>query len=312
MQNQVRELFQRKVGIRKIAQALKISRNTVRSILRELEKTESPALPEWASGINWAPAKLERQKGASYKVLHSELAPAVTYKVFWHGFRRICPEAPEVTIRIEHKPGEKSFFDFADGIDIIDRFTGEITSTELLVGVLPFSSLTAGEFVLNQKQPTLIAAIENVFFSFGGTTPYITVDNLRSAISRSHIYDPDVNLGFTEFANHWGFAVLPARPYKPKDKAAVESAIGVIQRQFYQEVRNTSFYSLAELNAAFKQYLQRLNSEPNMSCRPIRNRAPFSRNAFSSSVQGRGVCKRIASNTAIVPTIELGTSSFTR
>ncbi|MBC7421434.1 MAG: hypothetical protein H7328_11970 [Bdellovibrio sp.] len=62
-----------------------------------------------------------------------------------------------------------------------------------------------------------------------------------------------------EFANHWDFAVIPARPYKPRDKAAVEAGIGVIQRQFFQEVRNEVFYTLGELNNRFKIFLEKLN-----------------------------------------------------
>ncbi len=45
--------------------------------------------------------------------------------------------------------------------------------------------------------------------------------------------------------------MLPARPYKPRDKATVEAAIGAIQRGFFQEVRNRKFYSLGDLNEAF-------------------------------------------------------------
>ena len=81
-----------------------------------------------------------------------------------------------------------------------------------------------------------------------------------AAVDRAHWYDPDVNPAFVDFANHWGFAVIPARPERPRDKGANESGIGVIQRQFYQEVRGRTFYSLAELNAAFREYLGRLNA----------------------------------------------------
>jgi transposase len=58
-----------------------------------------------------------------------------------------------------------------------------------------------------------------------------------------------------------GFAVLPARPYKARDKGSGEAHIGVVQRGFFQEVRNRLFYSLQELNQALKDYLERLNHE---------------------------------------------------
>ncbi len=55
--------------------------------------------------------------------------------------------------------------------------------------------------------------------------------------------------------------MLPARPYKPRDKATVEAAIGAVQRGFFQEVRNRKFYSLGDLNEAFRRYLTRFNAD---------------------------------------------------
>lgn len=265
MEEQVLKLFNEQgLKIRRIAKALKISRNTVRAILRERGRPEqAPPMPIWAKPVDWEKVKREYHGGVTLKVLAQESAPEVTYKVFWHYFRGLVPAATEsVTIRLEHKPGEKTFFDFADGIDVVDRRTGEKTKTQLFSAVLPFSSIVAGEFVLDQKQPTLIRAAEDAFYELGGVTPNVIVDNLRSAVRRSHLYDPDVNQTFIEFANHWGFAVLPARPYRPKDKAAVEAGIGVTQRQFYNEVRDRTFYSLSELNQAYREFKKRLNASP--------------------------------------------------
>jgi transposase len=55
-----------------------------------------------------------------------------------------------------------------------------------------------------------------------------------------------------------GFAVLPARPRKPRDKGSGETHIGVLQRDFYQQVRNHVFYSLEELNTVLRRYLEEL------------------------------------------------------
>jgi hypothetical protein len=108
----------------------------------------------------------------------------------------------------------------------------------------------------------MMKAVENIFYAFGGVTPYAVFDNLKGAVTRAHIYDPEVNKGFCQFANHWGFAVLPARPYRPQDKGSVERAIGVIQQGFFNEVRNRVFYSLRELNEALWDYLRKLNQAP--------------------------------------------------
>lgn len=122
------------------------------------------------------------------------------------------------------------------------------------------SSYTFGEFTFTERRDDLIRSMESAFRYFGGVTPYVTVDNQKAAVSQAHWYDPEVNPAFVDFANHWGFAVIPARPFRPRDKGGNESGIGVVQRQFYQEVRNRTFYTLDELNRAFKEYLERLNT----------------------------------------------------
>ena len=47
---------------------------------------------------------------------------------------------------------------------------------------------------------------------------------------------------------HYGFGVLPARPYKPRDKAVVESAVQVAQRWIVAALRHRKFFSLEEAN----------------------------------------------------------------
>jgi len=264
MQEQIKKMWDKKVSIRKIAKALGVSRKTVRKILgikkEESEKTKETPEPV-ASPINWEDVRKEVGAGCTIKQIHKEVAPLMSYLHFWREFRRQVPVVPEVTIRLHHKPGERVHIDFTDGLFIVDRKTGKKTMTQLFVGVLPFSSYTFGEFVLGQKLPTFMGVQERMFFFFGGVTPYVTPDNLKSGVHQAHLYDPDVNPTYCDFANHMGFAVLPARPYKSKDKASVESANGVIQRSFFQEVRHKTFYSLSELNECFREYLHRLNHD---------------------------------------------------
>lgn len=266
MQKQVLELIEKNYSKREVARMLGVSKNTVKRILREYHasgevSSSVKSEPVWSQIINWDEIHREHGLGATIGILHKEYAPDVNYTTFWRRFTdgRVNKD---ICLRLEHKPGEKAFFDFCDGITIYDPITGEAKTTELFCGVLAFSSLTYAEFTWTQKREDLLRPIENAFHYFGGVTPYATVDNQRAAIDRAHVYDPNVNKVFVNFANHMGFAVLPARPYKPRDKAANEGAIGVIQRQFYQEVRNRRFTSLHELNQVLREYLLRLNAAP--------------------------------------------------
>jgi len=261
MQKQILDLHARGLTARKIAKTLKVGRNTIRRVLeRGAIANPGAGVPDWAKSIDWEKVRLEVSRGVQMNILSREYAEGkISYVQFWREYHKKYPNQPTITMRLDHRPGEKCFFDYSEGIDIIDRATGEVTKTSLMCGVMAMSSMTAGEFTLTQKRDDLIRSMENCFRFFGGVAPYVTVDNQKAAVNQAHWYDPDVNPAFIDFANHWGFAVVPARPNRPQDKGGNECGIGVIQRQFYQEVRDKQFYSLIELNRVFAEYLSRLN-----------------------------------------------------
>lgn len=265
MQDQIKSLLSQGLSIRKVAQALDVSRQTVRKYgaesTAEVETVEPSAAVEWERAINWSEVARAAANGTTVKQLHAEYAPEVTYHRFRRRLRVKASVSPAVTIRLEHKSGERTQIDYCDGIAIVDRATGEKRKTHLFCGVLPFSSYAFGEFVWNQKLASFIESHERMWAYFGGVTPYVVIDNLKAGVKKAHRYDPDVNPTYCDYGNHQGFAVLPARPYTPRDKACVEATIGAIQRSFFQEVRNRSFYSLDDLNRAFRSFLDRFNKQ---------------------------------------------------
>src|SRR5919108_6009117 len=87
-------------------------------------------------------------------------------------------------------------------------------------------------------------------------------DNTRSGVSRACRYEPDLNRTYQEMAMHYGVAVLPARPYKPRDKAKVENGVQVVERWIVAALRHRRFFSLAALNQAIRELLQKLNQRP--------------------------------------------------
>ena len=252
-------------SIRAIARCFELSRRRY-EVFRE-PVAEPPVRRTVGMGkMDWDYVRQEVYgKGTTVKQIGQEVAPEIAYVKFWRVFREQArPLKPHpnksrsgwITSR-RKKPRSIS----ATVLLITERETGKKTLTQFFLGVLPFSSYTFGEFVLDQKLPTFIGVQQRMFAYFGGVTPYLVVDNLKSGVHKADLYDPDVNPTYCDFANHMGFAVLPARPYKPRDKGSGESHIGVIQRGFFQEVRNRVFYSLAELNEALRHYLERLNHQ---------------------------------------------------
>lgn len=272
---QILEMHRAGHSINKIAAALKMCKKTAKKVIeakeaclpaREGEEEArgfSQPLPAWLQALDVETLIKEVQKGVPYLTLYKEQKDLpVAYWAFWKALSRVAGAAkePTTTMRLKHTPGQKTFVDYTDGIDIYCPETGEIQSTQLFVGTLPFSSLVYAEFTFDQKLRTFIASHERMWTFFGGVTPYTVTDNLKASVVRADLYDPDKNKTFTAYANHAGFAVLPARPNRPKDKANVECHAGLLQRTFFQEVRNHTFTSLAELNQALLKFLDTLNN----------------------------------------------------
>jgi transposase len=87
-------------------------------------------------------------------------------------------------------------------------------------------------------------------------------DNPRTGVTRACRYEPDLNRTYLEMAQHYGIAVLPARPWKPRDKAKVENAVGIVERWILAALRHRRFFAIADLNEAIEELLERLNNRP--------------------------------------------------
>ena len=202
--------------------------------------------------------------GVSLNVIHEELVAenkvTVQYPGFWKQVQKFANLSEATMVRV-FKPGERSEIDYADGIDIMDPATGEVRSTEFFVGVLCHSRYTFAEFTLTQSSADFLESHVNMFEYFGGTPQVISPDNLKSAVTKAHRYDPTINQAYTRLAEHYDIAVVPARVRTPKDKAIVERTIQIFQRYFFMKVRNRTFTSLLELNQCLKEHLVIFNQK---------------------------------------------------
>lgn len=164
------------------------------------------------------------------------------------------------TLRITHKAGEKMFVDFSgDKPHYINSSTGEIIYVELFVSVLGASSYTFATALRSQGLEDWIRAHIKAFEYFEGCPEIVVPDNLKSGVKRACIYDPEINPLYSEMAEHYNIAVIPARAYKPKDKAKVENGVLNAQRRILAVIRNKDFFSLSELNQGIQDALVKLN-----------------------------------------------------
>jgi transposase len=143
---------------------------------------------------------------------------------------------------------------------LIDSQTGEPIPTQLFVCVWGASTYTFAEATLSQKLPDWIGSHTRAFDYFGCTPKIVVPDCLKSAVSRACRYEPELNPTYADMASHYGICVIPARPARPRDKAKVENGVLIAKRWILAVLRHRKFYTLADLNAAIRELLERLNN----------------------------------------------------
>jgi transposase len=167
----------------------------------------------------------------------------------------------DVVLRHEYRAGEKLFVDYAgDKIPIYDRHTGEVDfQASLFVAVLGASSYTFVEATRSQDLSCWISSHIRALEFMGGAPEVVIPDNTKTGVKHPCRYEPELNPTYRELAEHYGFAVVPARPYRPRDKAKVEAGVQLAQRWIIAALRRQKFFNLGDLNEAIMDLLDRLN-----------------------------------------------------
>jgi transposase len=290
------------VALQAIAKAVDISRNTVKKYLRLIEIREVSAeallqLPDEALEAMLAdPDGGDEQRlaalSALFPYMEKELRrTGVTRWILWGEYKQKHPDgfsysrfcdhfkqyrvSQSGSLRFEYKPGDKLFIDFTGKkLAVVDPTTAEVNEVEVYVAILGYSQLTYVQAVSSQRKEDFIAATENALHFFGGVPQVLIPDNLKSAVTRADKYEAEINAAFLDFANHYGTAVMPARSYKPQDKAHVERAVNIAYSRIFAPLRNRVFHTLRELNEAIGELLI-IHNDTHFRQRPISRRTLF-------------------------------------
>ena len=207
------------------------------------------------------------KKGMTLMLLwveHKELHPdGYEYSQFCQLYRDWRKKL-DVTMRQDHKAGEKMFVDFPGlTIPIYDERDLTVSfQAELFVAVLGASSYLYAEALRSQELVHWCHAHENAFEAYGGCPAICVPDNLRSGVTKPHRYEADVNATYQEMAQHYGVVIIPARSYKPRDKAKVEVAVQIAERWIIMRLRKERFTSLGALNERIGELVEVINQRP--------------------------------------------------
>lgn len=263
IQDEIKRLKKLEHSQRKIAKILGIDRATVKRYWDTSPPVPTVATPSWVMELDWEYISKELKK-ASKKIIYEELSETFdlpSYQAFCqylrnHGFEK----EPEITIKIDRKPGESVEVDYSgDSVSILNPATGELYEVELFVGSMSFSGKFYAEFTLTQKLEDFIRAHNNMFTYFGGVADFIIPDNCKTAVIKADKYDPVTNSTYNDMCKHYKIAIDPADSYSPRHKPNVENAVKYLQTDFLARIRNKTFTSLIELNMELRKWLAKAN-----------------------------------------------------
>ncbi len=162
-----------------------------------------------------------------YKALHEQRA--YQYTQFCHHYRQ-WRDRLKHSMRQTHKVGEKCFIDYCGPtVPIVNASTGEIRQAQVFVAVLGASNYTYSEATWTQKLFDWVGSHVNALEYVGGVPEIMVPDNLKSATKKPCRYEAQINDSYLHMANYYNTAIIPARPYKPKDKEKAEAGVLLVE-----------------------------------------------------------------------------------
>jgi len=228
---------------------------------------------------NQTRAKKGKYSEPDFSRVHQDLKQkCITMLLLWEEYRQAHPndgysysqfcrrykswrDKQTFSMRQTHKAGEKIFVDYCGPtIPVINPATGECINAQIFVAVLGASNYTFACASKSQNQADWINAHVKTFDFFGGVPELVIPDNLKSAVIKTHRYKPDINPAYLQMASYYQTAIIPARPYKPKDKSKAEVAVQIVERWILARLRHQEFFTLAALNLTISEYLIDLNN----------------------------------------------------
>jgi len=268
----------------RISESVKVHRKTVRDYVSRakasgIKSADIEGMTEEKYQLIFCTSSSGRKRKKaelSYEYLSTEIRRrGVTLLLLWEeylsensqgcGYSTFCDrylqwsKKHKLSMRISHKAGEKCFVDYSGMTFPIyngDKPDEILYQAEVFVGALGASNYTYLEASESQKLINWIGSHVRMFEYFGGVPKVVVPDNLKSAVNKACIYDPETNQSYRELACHYNLAIVPTRVAKPKDKAKVEKAVQETQRWLLAPLRDEHFYSIAELNLALWRLLE--------------------------------------------------------
>lgn len=186
-----------------------------------------------------------------------------SYRQFCENYAKWCEENKE-TLHFNAVIGQKMEVDFAGKtFHMVDRLTGEAVEIVVFVAILPYSQYIYAEGMVSTKEPQWIDVNNRALQYFGGVPALVICDNYKQAvIANKDWIAPELNKDYAEWAEHNHTVILPAKVKKPKYKSSVENAVGILEKGFFHDMEEMTYFSLEQFNRDLRRHLNELNNAP--------------------------------------------------
>ena len=191
---------------------------------------------------------------------------AMSYSTFCRAYSVYKQDLPtsmnEVCMSFQWDPGKVAMIDYSGDPLYYTDSDGKRQRAEIFVGVMPYSNLTYCLATQDQTRQSWLLACKGMLEYFGAVPEYVLLDNSTSLVTKADPYAPQYCADFKGMASYYGFTPMAVRPGKPRDKAAVEGSVGIVQRRVTNVLSTDQFLSLDDVNSGIRPLLEELNNRP--------------------------------------------------
>jgi transposase len=257
----VKRLSKNGAKIKQIARQLKMSKNTVKKLLKQENE------PQYQRR-NYS-TKIDRYKdqiatwylSSEYDYIGTRIIRELQ-KIGYQGsegpvyryLRTLKEEKQTVslkaTVRFETPLGDQAQFDWSPYKIVINN---EIKEVYCFTMILASSRMKSMVFSLSMDSDAIYEAIQELFSDLGGITKELLIDNPKALVIENKADSaPKFNFDALRLATHLGTELNPCNPYRARTKGKIEKPYQYIEEQF---IKGNSFSSMTELNAAGKTFI---------------------------------------------------------
>lgn len=227
------------------------------------------------------PSKLDPYKNDIVRMLetHDFTGAQIYQRIRENGFdggitiltdyvRKIRPPRVTPYLKLVFAPGECAQVDWGSFGNV--RVGSTSRRLSFFVMVLCHSRMMYVEFTVSQTMEHFLGCHQNAFHFFGCLPQKIMVDNLKSAVLKRTIgNEPVFNPRYMDFADYYGFKIVPCNVGKGNEKGIVENAVGYVKKNLLNGLDISDFKIMSPLVQHWLDTVANVRNHGETGTRPV-------------------------------------------